>query len=114
MPARPLPLLAPEAPGGALLVPGCSQENPRLIPREAAEALVASFDGGGAAVAAGECAPRMAPPQETPSQAAHLPGGAAAHAHADADGDADADPDRGSHGDPDARGRATSARERCP
>lgn len=56
MPAPRFPLLVATAATAALLLSGCTQENPRMIPREDAEALVVSIEEVGAAVSAGACA----------------------------------------------------------
>jgi hypothetical protein len=56
MPAPHSRTLAVAAAAAALLPMGCAQENPRMIPQDDADALVASLEEVATAVSEGECA----------------------------------------------------------
>lgn len=65
------------AAAAALLFAGCAQENPNMIPREDAEALIASVEEVGTAVSGGECAQARVELEEARLQVDGLPTGVA-------------------------------------
>src|SRR5690349_7460006 len=57
----------------ALLASGCGRENPRLIPRDDADALIARVEAAGQASAAGDCAQARDSVAQAKRQVSELP-----------------------------------------